>query len=48
MLSNQLNLSGGQGQDLAAHLGLGAVSSLGNWTQTVRGQLSKMGGTKTS
>lgn len=44
MLSNQLNLSGGQGQDLAAHLGLGAVSSLGNWTQTVRGQLSKMGG----
>lgn len=44
MLRNQLNLSGGQQQDLAGHYGLEAIASLGNWTQTFNGQLTKNGG----
>ncbi|WP_338806834.1 TcfC E-set like domain-containing protein [Pseudomonas chlororaphis] len=44
MLRNQLNLSGGQEQDLSGRYGLQAISSLGNWTQTFSGQLTKNGG----
>lgn len=44
MLQNQLNLSGGQEQDLAGRYALQATGSLGNWTQTFHGQLTKDGG----
>ncbi|WP_278940848.1 TcfC E-set like domain-containing protein [Pseudomonas helleri] len=44
MLHNQLNLSGGQKQDLAGRYALQATGSLGNWTQTFHGQLTKDGG----
>ncbi|WPO98211.1 CS1-pili formation C-terminal domain-containing protein [Pseudomonas sp. HR96] len=44
MLQNQLNLSGGQQQDLAGRWGLEAIASLGNWTQTFQGELSQLGG----
>ncbi|NWD65967.1 TcfC E-set like domain-containing protein [Pseudomonas sp. IPO3774] len=44
MLRNQLNLSGGQTQDLSGRYGLQAIASLGNWTQTFNGQLNKNGG----
>lgn len=44
MLQNQLNLSGGQKQDLAGRYALQATGSLGNWTQTFHGQLTKDGG----
>lgn len=44
MLKNQLNLSGGQAQDLSGRYGLQAIASLGNWTQTFSGQLTKSGG----
>lgn len=43
-LRNQLNLSGGQEQDLSARYDLQAIASLGNWTQTFSGQLTKDGG----
>lgn len=43
MLQNQLNLSGGEQQDLSGRWGLEAMSSLGNWTQTFHGELNKLG-----
>lgn len=46
MLHNQLNLSGGQQQDLSGRYALLANASLGNWTQTFNGQLSRMGGSQ--
>lgn len=44
MLQNQLNLAGGQRQDLAGRYALSATGSIGNWTQTFSGQLNKDGG----
>ncbi|WP_347910823.1 CS1-pili formation C-terminal domain-containing protein [Pseudomonas grandcourensis] len=44
IVRNQLNLNGGQNQDLGGRYGLEASSSLGNWTQAVNIQLSRLGG----
>jgi len=44
IVRNQLNLNGGQDQDLGGRYGLEASSSLGNWTQAVNVQLSRLGG----
>ena len=44
IVRNQLNLNGGQNQDLGGRYGLEASSSLGNWTQAVNLQLSRLGG----
>ena len=44
MLRNQLNLNGGQGQDLGGRFGLEASSSLGSWSQTFNMQLARLGG----
>ncbi|MGH8375601.1 MAG: TcfC E-set like domain-containing protein, partial [Pseudomonas sp.] len=44
MVRNQLNLNGGQDQDLGGRYGLEASGSLGNWTQTFNMQLSRLGG----
>lgn len=44
MLTNQLNLSGGQKQDLTGRYALQATGSLGTWTQTFHGQLTRDGG----
>ena len=44
IVRNQLNLNGGKNQDLGGRYGLEASSSLGNWTQAVNLQLSRLGG----
>lgn len=44
IVRNQLNINGGQNQDLGGRYGLEASSSLGNWTQAVNLQLSRLGG----
>lgn len=44
IVRNQLNLNGGQNQDLGGRYGLEASSSLGNWTQAANIQLSRLGG----
>ncbi|WP_283190004.1 CS1-pili formation C-terminal domain-containing protein [Pseudomonas sp. PMCC200344] len=44
IVRNQLNLNGGQDQDLGGRYGLEASSSLGNWTQRVNLQLARLGG----
>lgn len=44
IINNQLNLNGGQNQDLGGRYGLIASSSVGNWTQAVNLQLSRLGG----
>lgn len=44
IVRNQLNLSGGEGQDLGGRFGLDASSSLGLWSQTLNMQLSRLGG----
>ncbi|MFJ2712109.1 CS1-pili formation C-terminal domain-containing protein [Pseudomonas sp. NPDC087346] len=44
MLRNQINLNGGQDQDLGGRFGLEASTSLGNWSQTANLQLSRVGG----
>ncbi|PWE39387.1 CS1-pili formation C-terminal domain-containing protein [Pseudomonas prosekii] len=44
IVRNQLNLNGGQDQDLGGRYGLEASSSLGNWTQSVNLQLARLGG----
>ncbi|MEG0063559.1 MAG: TcfC E-set like domain-containing protein [Pseudomonas sp.] len=44
ILRNQLNLNGGQEQDLGGRYGLEASSSLGNWTQRVNLQVARLGG----
>lgn len=47
MLRNQLNLNGGQDQDLGGRYGLEASASLGNWSQTFNMQLARLGGPDT-
>ncbi|AOZ11313.1 pilus assembly protein PapC [Pseudomonas lundensis] len=44
ILRNQLNLSGGQEEDLGGRFALQASSSLGHWTQGLNLQLSRQGG----
>jgi hypothetical protein len=44
IVRNQLNLNGGQEQDLGGRYGLEASSSLGNWTQSLNMQLARLGG----
>ncbi|SEN14725.1 Outer membrane usher protein FimD/PapC [Pseudomonas sp. ok272] len=44
ILRSQMNLNGGQEQNLGGRLGLEASSSLGNWSQAVNLQLSRMEG----
>ncbi|KPN93521.1 CS1-pili formation C-terminal domain-containing protein [Pseudomonas nunensis] len=44
MVRNQLNLNGGQDQDLGGRYGLEASGSLGNWSQTFNMQLARLGG----
>jgi len=44
MLRNQLNLNGGEGQDLGGRFGLEASGSLGSWSQTFNMQLARLGG----
>ncbi|MGN7742378.1 CS1-pili formation C-terminal domain-containing protein [Pseudomonas sp. 22526] len=48
LLRNQLNLSGGQEQDLSGRYDLQAIASLGNWTQTFSGQLTRNDGPEDS
>jgi hypothetical protein len=43
IVRNQLNLNGGQEQNLGGRYGFEASSSLGNWTQTVNMQFARMG-----
>lgn len=44
MLRNQLNLNGGQNQDLGGRFGLEASASLGNWSQAFNMQLARSAG----
>jgi hypothetical protein len=44
MVRNQLNLNGGQDQNLGGRFGLEASASLGNWSQSFNMQLARMGG----
>ncbi|MCU1749553.1 CS1-pili formation C-terminal domain-containing protein [Pseudomonas sp. 6D_7.1_Bac1] len=44
IVRNQLNLNGGQDQDLGGRFGLEASGSLGNWSQTLNLQLARLGG----
>ncbi|MBV4462163.1 CS1-pili formation C-terminal domain-containing protein [Pseudomonas sp. SWRI79] len=44
MVRNQLNLNGGQDQDLGGRFGLEASASLGSWSQTFNMQLARLGG----
>jgi outer membrane usher protein FimD/PapC len=41
MLRHQVNLAGGQEQDAYGRLALQGITSLGNWTQTFTGQVSR-------
>lgn len=44
IVRNQLNLNGGQGEALGGRYGLEASSSLGNWSQALNLQFSRLGG----
>jgi len=44
IFNNQLNLNGGQEQDTGGRYGLNASSSVGNWSQSLDLQLSRLGG----
>ncbi|WP_095058641.1 CS1-pili formation C-terminal domain-containing protein [Pseudomonas sp. Irchel s3f7] len=44
MVRNQLNLNGGQDQDLGGRFGLEASASLGNWSQALNLQVARLGG----
>ncbi|HCT08202.1 MAG TPA: pilus assembly protein PapC [Pseudomonas sp.] len=48
IVNNQLNLTGGQNEEVGGRFGLEASSSLGNWTQAMNLQLSRVGGTDTT
>ncbi|AVE07380.1 pilus assembly protein PapC [Pseudomonas palleroniana] len=48
ILNNQLNLNGGAEEQLGGRYGLEASSSIGNWTQALNLQLSRLGGTDTT
>ncbi len=44
IFNNQLNINGGQEQDTGGRYGLNASSSVGNWSQSLDLQLSRLGG----
>ncbi|MGC6368917.1 TcfC E-set like domain-containing protein [Pseudomonas sp. K2I15] len=44
IVRNQLNLTGGQDQELGGRYGIEASSSLGNWSQSLNMQFSRFGG----
>ena len=44
IINNQLNLNGGQDEDLGGRYGLQASASLGNWTQVFNLQLARQSG----
>jgi len=44
IVRNQLNLNGGQGQDTGGRFGIDASSSVGNWSQVLNAQFSRLGG----
>jgi outer membrane usher protein FimD/PapC len=48
IVNNQLNLNGGQDEDVGGRYGLEASASLGNWTQALNLQVSRFGGGDTS
>lgn len=48
IINNQLNLTGGEREELGGRYGLEASASLGNWTQALNLQLSRFGGTDTT
>lgn len=47
IVNNQLNLNGGQEQELGGRFGMEASSSLGNWSQALNLQLARLGGPDT-
>ena len=47
IVSNQLNLNGGQAQELGGRFGVEASSSLGNWSHALNLQLARLGGPDT-
>ncbi|KAA8560895.1 putative outer membrane usher protein EcpC [Pseudomonas extremaustralis] len=47
IINKQLNLNGGQNQDLGGRFGVEASSSLGNWSHTLNLQLARLGGPDT-
>ncbi|PHN26127.1 CS1-pili formation C-terminal domain-containing protein [Pseudomonas sp. ICMP 460] len=47
IINNQLNLNGGQNQDLGGRFGVETSSSLGNWSHTLNFQLARLGGPDT-
>lgn len=48
IINNQLNLNGGQDENVGGRYGLEASASLGNWTQALNLQVSRFGGDDTS
>lgn len=47
IINNQLNLNGGQNQDLGGRFGIDASGSLGNWSHALNLQLARLGGPDT-
>ncbi|MCR4538720.1 CS1-pili formation C-terminal domain-containing protein [Pseudomonas sp. 18.1.10] len=48
IVNNQLNITGGEDEEVGGRFGLEASSSIGNWTQAMNLQLSRLGGTDTT
>ncbi|AKS06151.1 CS1-pili formation C-terminal domain-containing protein [Pseudomonas trivialis] len=48
IFNNQFNLTGGQDESVAGRYGLEASSSIGNWSQAMNLQLSRVGGVDTT
>ncbi|ONH55283.1 Outer membrane usher protein FimD/PapC [Pseudomonas cedrina] len=48
IINNQLNLTGGENEEVGGRYGLEASSSIGNWTQAFNLQVSRFGGTDTT
>lgn len=48
IVNNQLNITGGQNEEVGGRFGLEASASLGNWTQAMNLQLSRVGGADTT
>lgn len=48
IVNNQLNITGGENEAVGGRYGVVASSSLGNWTQAMNLQLSRIGGTDTT
>lgn len=48
IVNNQLNVTGGENEAVGGRYGVVASSSLGNWSQAMNLQLSRIGGTATT